>query len=86
VARKAEEFSEEFKEFWKFWPGRWKAESDKTVKVGKYDAWLEWKRLSKETQDLILKIVKSGIVKKRGTQFLPDAHRWLKKKRWYDFM
>ena len=75
----------DFNEFWKAWPGRWQAENNKCVKVGKYEAWLEWKGLDKEEQTEILAIAKSGRIKSRGTQYLPDACRWLKKRRFDDF-
>ncbi len=78
-------YTDDFNQFWKAWPGRWKPEDNRYVKVGKYEAWLEWKTIDKEEQAEILAIVKSGRVKKAGTQYLPDACRWLKKRRYDDF-
>lgn len=78
-------YSEEFNKFWKLWPGRWQPESNRYVKVGKYEAWLEWRRLSKEDQKSVSIIVKSGRIKDAGTRYLPDACRWLKRRRFDDF-
>lgn len=79
-------YTEEFERFWRNWPGRWRPENNKTIKVGKWDAFEEWKRLKDKDKANILKMVVSGKVKRAGTMILPDAHRWLKKKRWHDFL
>lgn len=77
-------YTEQFKTFWKAWPGRWQPEQDKSIKVGKYDAFLEWKLLKDEEKQEIMKVLPK--VKRVGTQYLPDASRWLKRKRWHDFI
>lgn len=75
-----------FKEFWKLWPGRWRPEGGPVIKVGKYLAFIEWKRLDREEHEfIILKVLRSGRLKARGTQYLPDANRWLKRRGWEDF-
>lgn len=79
-------YSEDFERFWTAWPGRWRPEDRVYIKVGKYEASLEWKLLSKDDHRDIVRIVESGKVKRAGTIYLPDACRWLKRKRWHDFM
>lgn len=81
----AGDFTDDFSEFWKLWPGRWNKETGKTTKVGKYQAGLRWAKLSAETKSFILRLLKSGRIKAAGTQYLPDAFRWLDKHRWEDF-
>lgn len=77
-------YPEDFEIFWRAWPGRWRPEDDKSIKVGKYDAFLEWKHLTEaEKKDIMFVLPK---VKYAGTQYLPDACRWLKRKRWHDFI
>jgi len=77
-------YPEDFEIFWKAWPGRWKPETDRSVKIGKYDAFLEWKHLKDEEKKEIMSVLPK--VKPAGTQYLPDACRWLKRKRWHDFL
>ncbi|MHC4121985.1 MAG: hypothetical protein ACYSSI_00295 [Planctomycetota bacterium] len=78
-------YTEEYNQAWKLWPGRWQAENDRIVKVGKREAFLEWEKLTLEERNSIIQILKSGVVKRAGTQYLPDFHRWLKKGRYDDF-
>ena len=78
-------YTEDYERFWKGWPGRWKPETHRPTKVGKYEAWLEWKRLSVQDKAVAIKVVESGRVKDAGTQYLPDASRWLHRRRWEDF-
>lgn len=79
------EYTDEFQLFWRLWPGRWRPESDTVIKVGKYEAFKVWQKLSTEEWDEIIALLKSGKVKQAGTQYLPDAHRWLNNRRWEDF-
>ena len=78
------EYTADFEMFWKGWPGRWRPEQDKVIKVGKYDTSLVWKKLSEQEKAAIMSILPK--VKRAGTQYLPDAERWLKHKRWHDFL
>lgn len=80
------DYTEDFLEFWKAWPGRWRKEEDRVIKVGKWEAFEEWRRLKADDKAIILKLVVSGRVKRAGTAILPDACRWLKKRRWHDFL
>lgn len=76
-------YTDEFEKFWRGWPGRWNKESQKIIKVGKYQAAKAWERLSESDKQYIIKILPR--VKAAGTQYLPDAFRWLEKHRWEDF-
>ena len=78
-------YPDKFNQFWKLWPGRWRQDSDKIYKVGRDLAFQRWKRLSQETRNFLLELMKSGRVKDAGTQFLPDCWRWLRDKKWADF-
>jgi len=78
-------YTDDFNLFWKLWPGRFRPEENRYVKVGKREAWDEWEKLDEEDQAEILTVAKSGRIKSRGTQYLPDAVRWLKRKRWDDY-
>ena len=78
-------YSDEFQQFWKAWPGRYNSDSQQTIKVGKYQAYAEWQRLSADDKETVMQLVKSGRLKSRGTKYLPDAYRWLNKRRWEDF-
>lgn len=77
-------FTEDFMAFWKVWPGRWNRDTGQTQKIGKQEACTVWKKLSQTDKDFIMTIVPNK-VKVKGTEFLPDAHRWLKKKLYNDF-
>ena len=77
--------ADDFSEFWRLWPGRWNKDSGKTIKVGKYQARQRWEKLSAETKQIILGLLKSGRIKDAGTQYLQDAFRWLQNRRWEDF-
>ena len=79
-------YTADFNEFWRAWPGRFQPENNKYAKNGKRKAFVEWKRIPDDEQKEIIDIVKSGRVKARGTQFLPDAYRWLKEGYYDDFM
>ena len=74
------DYTEEFERFWRAYPKRWNRESGRYYKVGKWEAFQAWKRLSnKDKADIFLKVkyMKTG-------QYVLDAHRWLKKRRFDD--
>ena len=74
------EYAAEFEMFWKAYPKRWNRSSGKYYKVGKWEAFQVWKRLSqKDRNDILIKVkyMKNG-------EFVLDAHRWLKKRRFDD--
>lgn len=79
--QKADEFSEEFTMFWKRFPYRWIQSSRSKAKVGKYEAWEEWQKLSDNIRQYIFKI----LPQMRSGEAVPDAWRWLAKKRWTDY-
>lgn len=73
-------YTDEFERFWKDYPARWNKDSDRHYKVGKWEAFQVWKKLSqKDKEDVLAKVkyVQTG-------QFVLDAHRWLKKRRFDD--
>ena len=74
------EYTEEFETFWKAYPKRWNRMSGQYYKVGKWEAFQVWKRLSnKDKADILLKVKYM-----RDGEFVLDAHRWLKKRRFDD--
>jgi len=73
-------YTPEFETFWKAYPERWNRSSGKHYKVGKWEAFQVWKRLSQKDKDKILLVVK---YMKTG-EFVLDAHKWLKKRRFDD--
>lgn len=73
-------YTPEFESFWKKFKGRWSADKDCYVKVGKHDAFLEWQKLSVEDQRKAWKV--AGKV---SGKYTPDACRWLKNRRFDDF-
>lgn len=74
-----------FLNYWEEYPKR------NNKKIGRKEAYNEWKKLSKEEQEKALEAIKMQVehyneCKKTG-QFVaefPDAHRWLKNRRWED--
>lgn len=73
-------YSEEFELFWKKFKGRWKPETDEYVKVGKYDAFQEWQKLTVDEQ----RRAWTAADRVKG-EYVPDACRWLKRKLFDDF-
>ncbi len=74
------EYTEEFEKFWRDYPKRWNRSSGKHYKVGKWEAFQVWKRLSQKDKNKILIVVKYM----QTGEFVLDAHRWLKKRRFDD--
>ncbi len=73
-------YDESFEKFWKAFKGRWNADRGIYVKVGKYEAWQEWQKLTE--QDKVRAITGASRV---GGKFTPDAKRWLKNKLFDDY-
>ena len=74
------EYTQEFETFWRNYPKRWNRSSHRYYKVGKWEAFQAWKRLSqKDRNDILIKVkyMKDG-------EFVLDAYRWLKKRRFDD--
>ena len=78
-------YTADFELFWKNWPGRWR-DGNSPKKVGKAEAFEIWKTMDTEDCRDALLAVTSGKVKQSGTQYLPDAVRWLKRRLWEDFV
>ncbi len=74
------EYTSEFNSFWKKWKGRYNPDSDRDIKVGKYVAFSEWKRLTIEEQRRAWEAAD-----KVSGKYTPDANRWLKRKMYDDF-
>ena len=74
------DYTAEFETFWKAFPKRWNRSSGRHYKVGKYEASQVWKRLSQKDRNKILIVVKYM----QTGEFVLDAHRWLKKRRFDD--
>lgn len=74
-------YTPEFESFWNKYPKRWVESSGSWVKIGKYEAFQAWKRLAKSEREIIMMV----LPKVKANKFTPDAHRWLKKRRWEDF-
>jgi len=73
-------YTNDFLEFWKAYPKRWNRDSGVYYKVGKWEAFQAWQRINQKDRDVILVKVK---YMKNG-QYVLDAHRWLKKRRYED--
>lgn len=78
-------YTDDFQAFWSCWPGRYNIDTQKVVKVGKWQSFQEWQRLSEADKKTVMVLVKSGKLKSGGTKYLPDAFRWLAKRRWEDY-
>ena len=51
------DYSLEFETFWKDYPKRWYRRSGRYYKVGKWEAFQAWKRLSqKDRNDILIKV------------------------------
>lgn len=74
-------YTDEFEKFWYLYPRRWVESSGQWVKIGKYEAFVAWKRISKQERVFIMTI----LPKLKSNRYTPDASRWLKKRRWEDF-
>ena len=77
-------YSQEFEMFWAKWPGRWR-DGNSPKKVGKAETYEFWLTIDAEDRKDATQAVVSCKVKKAGTQVLPDAVRWLKRRLWEDF-
>ena len=73
-------YNELFEKFWKAFKGRWNPDRGIYIKVGKYEAWQEWQKLTE--QDKARAIAGASRV---GGKFTPDAKRWLKEKMFDDY-
>ena len=73
-------YDDTYETFWRKFKGRWNAEKGLYVKVGKYEGWLEWKRLTVEEKEQAL-----AVASKTGGKYTPDVNRWLKRKLFDDF-
>lgn len=72
--RKTNVYTPEFETFWKKFKGRWDGDRG-YVKVGKWEAFSEWQKLTEAEQDRAT--ATAGDV---TGKYVPDACRWLKRK------
>lgn len=77
---KGGEYTPEFVKFWKRFKGRWSQEKDIYIKVGKFEAFAEWKKLTIEEQRRAWRAAD-----RVSGKYTPDACRWLKRKMFDDF-
>ncbi len=75
-----QKYPPDFEEFWKKFKGRWNSEKDRYVKVGKFEASLEWRRLTESEKKKAI-----AVAGKVSGKYVPDACRWLKRKMFDDF-
>ena len=78
MARKR--YDDQFEDFWKKFKGRWNPDKGTYTKVGKYEAWQEWQHLDDDEKQHAIAV--AGRV---SGKYVPDACRWLKKKRFDDY-
>ena len=72
-------YDEDFKVFWKEYPARWVASSDRWAKLNKNRAWEQWKKLDTETKEHIMAIM-PVFIKTIPSTNVQDAFRWLNDK------
>lgn len=73
-------YTSEFEFFWTKFKGRWSPDKDRYVKVGKFEAFQEWCKLTVEEQKKATAVADSV-----SGKYTPDACRWLKRKLFDDF-
>ena len=73
-------YTPEFEAFWTCWKGRWNRENDSYAKVGKYEAFQVWGKLTPDEQQKAI-----ATAHRPSGQYVPDAVRWLKGKRFDDY-
>ncbi len=78
--KKRHSYTSSFETFWGKFKGRWNCESDKYIKVGKYEAFQEWQKLSPDECQRAIKVAH-----RPSGQYVPDAVRWIKNKRFDDY-
>ncbi len=78
--RGQKDYTPEFEVFWKRFTGRWSVDKDRYVKVGKWEAFGEWRKLAIKQQEKA-----SAVADKVSGKYTPDANRWLKRRLFDDF-
>jgi hypothetical protein len=73
-------YTPEFEAFWGKFKGRYDPENDRYIKVRKFEAFTEWKRLGVDEQREAWRVAD----KVKG-RYVPDCCRWLKAKMFDDF-
>ena len=73
-------YSDSFEIFWKNFKGRWSVDKGTYVKVGKFEAFEEWQKLTPDEQKHA-----TAAADRAGGKYTPDACRWLKRKLFDDF-
>jgi len=79
-SKKRKSYTEDFEKFWRNFKGRWNPDTGYYVKVGKYLAFGEWRKLTKTEQQKAI-----AVAHKVGGKYVPDACRWLKRRLFDDF-
>jgi len=72
-------YTEVFEMFWRQYPFRIH-DNGKKVKIGKWEAFEQWRRLNEDDRNSAL----MAIIKMQDDKYIPDACRWLRRRRWED--
>jgi hypothetical protein len=75
-------YSPDFQEFWRNYPSR-VSDIGVFVKVGKWDAFVQWRKLTVDVRQKCLMLVRNKMVK--CGKFTQDACRFLAHRRWEDY-
>ena len=78
-------YPDDYQKIWNDWPGRYRGEGRPT-KAGKALAYEIWRLMDAEDKEDATKVVCSGRVKNAGTKYLPDMVRWLRDRKWEDYL
>ncbi len=73
-------YDEDFERFWANFKGRWDADKEVYMKVGKCDAQQAWRILDEDEKEHAI-----AVAHRAGGKYVPDACRWLKRKLFDDF-
>ena len=88
-------YGKDFEAFWKKWPGRKDVVNDTYTKVGKAEAYGVWQgkkpcdngmKMDDEDRRDAYVAATSTKFKYSSKQYLLDCVRWLKRRRWEDFI
>jgi hypothetical protein len=75
-------YTSDFQDFWYDYPAR-VSDAGMFVKVGKFDAFVQWKKLPDAIKQKCLMLVKNKMIK--CGKFTQDACRFLSHRRWEDY-
>ena len=73
-------YDDDFQVFWLKFKGRWNPDRGMYVKVGKYMAQKEWRKLADDEKEHAI-----AVADRSGGKYTPDPERWLKRKLFDDY-